>query len=74
MRLRTIALPSKTADVPSGVFGGTATVERDRQIFTEFASALDADDLRAVAMFLFGPPSKIVRHDDGTVEYEWGIA
>lgn len=54
------------------VADGFITAERDRQAFNEYAASLDDNGLRALSMLMVGPPSTIVRHDDGTTEYQWG--
>lgn len=48
------------------------SAERDRQAFDDWVATLTEKQGRALAMMLFGPPAKIVRHDDGTVDYTWG--
>lgn len=54
------------------VFDDRQSAERDRQAFDDWVATLTEKQGRALAMMLFGPPAKIVRHDDGTVDYAWG--
>lgn len=70
--LQTVAIPQRRMTLPSEVFDDIATIEHDIRAFNGWAATLGPDELAVLSRLMFGPPSKVVRHDDGTTDYHWG--